>query len=103
LFSFILYLICTVLFFEKNIQTYPRIGLFEKMMYRRIRICRIPIHVSVSMLPSAGDFTNPDSLTAAFLLQATGALCYIRHCDQCGVVAVDHGRQDSNNATPVAG
>jgi hypothetical protein len=55
------------------------------------------------MLPSAGDFTNPDSLTAVFLLQATGALYYIRHCDQCGVVAVDHGRQDSNNATPVAG
>jgi hypothetical protein len=33
------------------IQTYPRIGLFEKMMYRRIRIRQIPIHVSVFMLP----------------------------------------------------
>jgi hypothetical protein len=32
-------------------QTYPRIGLFEKMMYQRIRICLISIHVSVSMLP----------------------------------------------------
>jgi hypothetical protein len=28
---------------------YPRIVLFEKMPYRRIRIGRIPIHVSVSM------------------------------------------------------
>jgi hypothetical protein len=29
--------------------------LFEKIMYRRIRIRQIPIHVSVSMLPRSID------------------------------------------------
>jgi hypothetical protein len=48
-FYFISHMRCII--FWKNIQTYPRIGLFEKMMYRRIRIRQILIHVSVSMLP----------------------------------------------------
>jgi hypothetical protein len=35
-FYFISHMHCII--FWKNIQTYPHIGLFEKMMYRRIRI-----------------------------------------------------------------
>jgi hypothetical protein len=51
-FYFISHMHCIIFF--KNIQTYPSIGLFEKMMYRHIRIYRISMHVSVSMLPRHG-------------------------------------------------
>ena len=36
----------------KNSKTYPRIGLFRKLPYPRIRILPIPIRVSVSVLHS---------------------------------------------------
>jgi hypothetical protein len=41
-----------IIYLKKNIQTYPCIRLFEKMMYQRICIHQISIHVSISMLPS---------------------------------------------------
>ena len=43
---------CHYLFILKNSKTYPRIGLFRKLPYPRIRILPIPIRVSVSVLHS---------------------------------------------------
>ena len=58
----------------KNSKTYPRIGLFRKLPYPRIRIFPIPIRVSVSVLYPcciAGEFQlgregpDPNSWSAA--------------------------------------
>jgi hypothetical protein len=45
-----IFLLWHVLFiYFKNNKTYPCIGFFRKMLYRRIHIHRIPIHIPVSM------------------------------------------------------
>uniref|UniRef100_A0A0A8ZDL5 Uncharacterized protein n=1 Tax=Arundo donax TaxID=35708 RepID=A0A0A8ZDL5_ARUDO len=39
--------LCLIIYFLESTQTYPRIRVFEKMVYPRIRMALIPIHVSI--------------------------------------------------------